>query len=70
MTTSTVEQTANTRRPFTDDDLVSTPELMTRLGISRTTVSRWRDAGLKSLGSGRLRRYKWGNVLAYLEQLG
>jgi predicted DNA-binding transcriptional regulator AlpA len=66
---TTIESTDVPSRALAPHDLIGTPELLTRLGISRTTVSRWRDQGLPSIGSGRLRRYRWGDVLAYLERL-
>jgi hypothetical protein len=69
MTTMTTETTEAPSRVLAPHDLIGTPELLTRLGISRTIVSRWRDKGLPSMGSGRLRRYRWGDVLAYLERV-
>ena len=49
-----------------DDDWHTEPELRLWLMISRDTFRRWRQRGLPCLGAGRLRRYHWPTLLAWL----
>ena len=50
-----------------DDDWHKEPELRLWLMISRDTFRRWRQRGLPCLGTGRLRRYHWPTLLAWLK---
>jgi hypothetical protein len=47
---------------------VSEPELRERLQYGRTTVARLRARGLPHVGSGRLRRYPWEEVIRWLRE--
>jgi len=49
---------------------VTSPELRTILKISRTTFYRMLDAGLPTIGSGRLRRHYWPDVLDWYGKVG
>jgi len=50
-----------------DDEWFKEPELRILLMISRDTFRRWRKRGLPCLGAGRLRRYHWPTLLAWLK---
>jgi predicted site-specific integrase-resolvase len=47
---------------------VSGPELCRRLGVSRSTVARWRHRGLPHVGHDRLRRYHLSTVLKWISE--
>lgn len=48
------------------DEWFSEPELRLWLVISRDTFRRWRRQGLLCIGKGRLRRYHWPTLLAWM----
>lgn len=58
--------TLPTNRQITTDRYVSEPELRAYLGYSPSTVRRFREKGLPSVGTGRLRRYHIDSVLQWL----
>ncbi|MFG1784630.1 helix-turn-helix transcriptional regulator [Rhodococcus oryzae] len=70
-TTMTIEipiGTATTTTVVLDPYITST-QCQELLGVSRTTIARWRDEGYgpKALAVGRRYRYKTADVIAFLE---
>lgn len=51
-----------------EDIWVSEPELRRRLGVSRSTVARWRQRGFPHVGHDRLRRYHLPTVLRWISE--
>jgi hypothetical protein len=61
-------ETILTTRPVDQpmDEWLGEPTLRRRLRFSRSTIRRLRARGLPSIGSGRLRRYRWASVVDWL----
>lgn len=49
------------------DRWASEPAIRKYLGVGRTTMRRWRAAGMPCAGDGRMRRYHVGQSLAWLD---
>gem|GEM_PF-2305729 len=51
-----------------EEEFLTTPELMEKFKVAKSTLSKWRKEGLPCVGKTRAYRYKFSEVLKWLEE--